>query len=62
VADIKVIQTALLLALSVVVVWRDRELFLTPPEPPHLTWHVKWRRLAEGPAVCTVGGAVFGGW
>jgi uncharacterized protein len=29
--DIKVIQTALLLALSVVVVWRDRELFLTPP-------------------------------
>ena len=29
--DIKVIQTALLLVLSVVVVWRDRELFLTPP-------------------------------
>jgi uncharacterized protein len=28
--DTKVIQTALLLALSVVVVWRDRELFLTP--------------------------------
>ena len=29
--DTKVIQTALLLALSVVVVWRDRELFLTSP-------------------------------
>jgi len=29
--DTKVIQTALLLVLSVVVVWRDRELFLTPP-------------------------------
>ncbi|PWU55458.1 CPBP family intramembrane metalloprotease domain-containing protein [Micromonospora globispora] len=29
--DTKVIQTVLLLVLSVVVVWRDRELFLTPP-------------------------------
>lgn len=29
--DTKVIQTALLLVLSVIVVWRDRELFLTPP-------------------------------
>jgi uncharacterized protein len=29
--DTKVIQTALLLVLSVVVVWRERELFLTPP-------------------------------
>ena len=29
--DVKVIQTALLLALSVVVIWRDRDLFLTPP-------------------------------
>lgn len=29
--DTKVIQTALLLILSAVVVWRDRELFLTPP-------------------------------
>ncbi len=29
--DVKVIQTVLLLVLSVVVVWRDRELFLTPP-------------------------------
>jgi hypothetical protein len=28
-----VIQTALLLAVSVVVIWRDRELFLTPPTP-----------------------------
>ena len=27
------IQTALLLAVSVVVIWRDRELFLTPPTP-----------------------------
>ncbi|MBL3671681.1 CPBP family intramembrane metalloprotease [Streptomyces sp. M2CJ-2] len=29
--DTKVIQTVLLLVLSVIVVWRDRELFLTPP-------------------------------
>lgn len=29
--DTKVIQTAVLLVLSVVLVWRDRDLFLTPP-------------------------------
>ena len=29
--DTKVIQTVLLLVLSVVVIWRERKLFLTPP-------------------------------
>jgi membrane protease YdiL (CAAX protease family) len=50
--DTKVIQTGLLLALSVAVVWHDRDLFLTPPGRRHRSGP---RQSGHGPIAATIG-------